>query len=252
MKRKLFQGIFNVVRFNIHFYVVSFIILVTLLLTVKKLPVIFQVPVIVGICFALITIFISLAVSFYVYDISDLYTFKWLDTLSKSKTKHILNVNAGFDETSHIIFTKFPEAKLTICDFYDAEKHTEISIKRARKAYPPVENTVSVNGNHLPFADETFDAVLAILSAHEIRNANERDQFFAELNRVIKSNGQIFITEHLRDSINFLAYSIGAFHFHTRKSWIKSFSNSNLIIIEEIESTPFITTFVLEKNGITH
>ncbi len=37
--------------------------------------------------------------------------------------------------------------------------------------------------------------------------------FFNELNRVLKPNGQIVVTEHLRDLNNFLAYNIGFFHF---------------------------------------
>ena len=48
-------------------------------------------------------------------------------------TANITNINAGFDETSYILDDKFPNATIKAFDFYDAEKHTEASIKRARK-----------------------------------------------------------------------------------------------------------------------
>lgn len=90
-----------------------------------------------------------------------------------------------------------------------------------------------------------------ILSAHEIRNEIERIELFKELNRVIKLNGQIYVTEHLRDFPNFLAYNIGFFHFHTKSSWLKTFNDANLKIRQEIKLTPFISTFILYKNGNT-
>lgn len=97
------------------------------------------------------------------------------------------------------------------------KKHTEVSIKRARKVYPPFSNTTSVQTNYLPFADETFDLTVAILSAHEIRNEEERILFFKELNRITESSGEIIITEHLRDFNNFMAYTIGFFTFIREK-----------------------------------
>ena len=252
VKRNRFQGIINVVRFNRHFYLMSLIVLFTLLSTVRLFPEIIQTPLFIGIGLAVIIIFISLAVSFYVYDLSDLYKIKWLDKLSKATTKQILNINAGFDETSEIILRKFPDAELTICDFFDPEKHTEISIKRARKAYPPKQETITVNSNNLPFSDNKFDVAMAILSAHEIRNDHERHVFFTELNRVLKVSGRIYVTEHLRDLNNFLAYTIGVLHFHSRKSWLQSFDRADLRVVQEIRTTPFITTFILEKNGTTY
>jgi ubiquinone/menaquinone biosynthesis C-methylase UbiE len=198
--------------------------------------------------FAILTISISLLVSFYVYDLSGLYQLKWLPN---SDNKRILSINAGFDETSDIIKSKFPFSKLTICDFYDPEKHTEVSIKRARKSYPPLADTIQVSTEQLPFPDSSFDYTLVILAAHEIRDEKERVHFFKELNRVTSPTGQVFLTEHLRDLNNFMAYTIGFFHFHPRKSWLRTFDQSKLRVSREIKTTPFITTFILEKNGDT-
>jgi ubiquinone/menaquinone biosynthesis C-methylase UbiE len=244
VKRKPFQGVFNIIRFNWHFYVIAAVAIIALIVFKNRLP--FSGLITAGVITAITTIIISLTVSYYVYDLSGLYQLKWL---SNSNPASILTINAGFDETSEILKNKFPQAQLTVCDFYNPVQHTEISIKRARAAYPPYAGTVSVQTNTLPFAGNSFDTVLAILSAHEIRNESEQIQFFTELHRVLQPQGQIFVTEHLRNGNNFLAYTIGLFHFHAKKTWLRTFTQAGFVVKQEIKSTPFITTFVLEKNG---
>lgn len=248
IKRKPFQGVINIIRFNWHLYFITCIILILIIILNQKLPEIIQ-PFIYGIVFfVMISITISLIASFYIYDISELYQLKWLKNVDN---KSILNINAGFDEISAIIKNKHPNCQLTICDFYNPIKHTELSIKRARNVYPPVENTICVQTDNLPFSDKSFDFTLAILSAHEIREERERNIFFKEINRVTNTNGLIFVTEHLRDLNNFIVYTIGFFHFHSKSNWMRTFKKANLKLKQEIKTTPFITTFILEKNGNT-
>lgn len=246
IKRKPIQGVTNIIRFNWHFYLMVLIVFIVWVLLKSHLPQRVQILLNIGVAFAVLALSISLVVSFYVYDLSDLYQLNWIENVNNKK---VLNINAGFDETSEIITNKFPHTDLTICDFYNPHKHTEVSIKRARLAYPPNPKTILVSIDHLPFSENTFDKSFAILSAHEIRDENERVQFFSELNRVTK--GQIFVTEHLRDFNNFMAYTIGFFHFHSWKTWLKTFELADLIVTHEIKTTPFITTFVLEKNENT-
>ena len=75
--------------------------------------------------------------------------------------------------------------------------------------------------------------------------------FFKELNRITKNDGQIVVVEHLQDVANFLAYNIGFFHFHTKATWLKTLYAAGLRVQKEIKITPFITTFILQKNGNT-
>lgn len=248
LNRKPFQGIWNIIRFNWHFYLIAGIGITTLLLTKNIFPSFLHKWVIVTAGLALGTTLISLVVSYYIYDLSELYKLNWL---KNADGKTILNINAGFDETSQLLKKKFPISKLTICDFYDPQKHTEVSIKRARKAYPPDPTTISVDTHRLPFLDHQFDQVLAILSAHEIRDAEERIKFLKELKRISKSEGNIYVMEHLRDLNNFLAYTIGFLHFHSRKTWLHNFKNSNLQVEKEIKITPFVTVFILKPDGTT-
>lgn len=246
LNRKPYQGVLNIVRFNWHFYLIAGGVLASVVLLHDRLPLPYLI--LSGAFLVLLTLVISLLVSYYVYDISDLYELNWLEGAAGQS---ILNINAGFDETSAIVRRKFPHAKLTICDFYDPARHTEVSIRRARKAYPPAPATLAVDTENLPFADRTFDRILAILSAHEIRDAVERVRFFRELRRTLKPTGRIFVTEHLRDRNNFLAYTVGFLHFHSRRTWLTTFDRAGLILVREIKTTPFITTFVLARHGST-
>lgn len=248
LNRRPFQGVLNILYFNWHFYVVAGLVVVASLFFKQYLPEPIQPLAFWGALLAGLTLTISLVVSFYIYDLSGLYQLSWLPDVDN---KRILNINAGFDETSALIRQKFPTTDLSICDFYNPDTHTEISVKRARLAYPPPADTIQVTTDKLPFPDHAFDYALAILSAHEIRDEQERIRFFKELNRVTKPTGQIFVTEHLRDLNNFMAYTIGFFHFHAKANWLRTFEQAKLTLQQEIKNTPFISTFILNKNGDT-
>jgi ubiquinone/menaquinone biosynthesis C-methylase UbiE len=248
LNRRPFQGVLNILYFNWHFYVVAGVVIVAALFVRHFLPETIRPLAFWGALLAFLTLAVSLLVSFYIYDLSDLYQLRWLPSVDN---KRILNINAGFDETSALIRQKHPTTNLTICDFYNPNTHTEVSVKRARRAYPPLANTIQVATDELPFPDHSFDYALAILSAHEIRDEGERIRFFQELHRVTKPTGQIFVTEHLRDLNNFMAYTIGFFHFHAKSSWLRTFEQANLTLKQEIKITPFISTFILNKNGDT-
>ncbi|MFZ1676504.1 MAG: methyltransferase domain-containing protein [Saprospiraceae bacterium] len=247
--RKPFQGVWNVVRFNWHFYILSFGLVLILSILANNsnhsLQMVFSILVVGIVGFTLI----SLSVSCYIYDFSNLYKLNWLNIIKCSDHAKIVNINAGFDETSILIKRKFPHSDLIVFDFYDPSKHTEISIKRARKAYPPYPNTQQISTNHLPLTDNSTEIVFAILSAHEIRNDHDRTNFFKELKRVLIPTGKIIVTEHLRDKFNFFAYTIGFFHFHSKYTWIRTFKEAGLCIEHEVKITPFIQTFILNKNG---
>ncbi len=245
--RKPFQGVGNIIRFNWQYYVLSIIAIVALLLISSNLTAALRAAAIVLVLLIIISTLLSLTVSFFIYDLSSLYKLTWLDRL-RTGTK-IININAGFDETSNLLKSKFTNSELIVLDFYDPTKHTEVSIKRARMAYPPFPNTQQISTTHLPLPDKSADNVFALLSAHEIRNDEERVSFFKELNRVLAATGQVIVTEHLRDTANFLAYNIGFFHFLSKSTWLKTFQLAGFKVADEIKITPFITTFILDKNG---
>lgn len=247
--RKPFQGVLNIVRFNWHFYILAIMFFIGLLILKNYTPEYYHFYFSAIIILAVTITFISLLISFYVYDVSDLYKFDWIP--GNNDKIRVVNINAGFDETSALLKAKFKNAELIVLDFYNPFKHTEVSIKRARKAYPAFPNTKEVTTSHLTLTDNSIDKIFITLAAHEIRDQEERALFFKEIYRILKPGRQAFVTEHLRDTANFLAYNIGSFHFLSRASWNKTFDAANLIIKEEKKITPFITNFTLQKNGIT-
>ena len=248
--RKPFQGISNIIRFNWHFYLIAFATLLAIYGVSDLLDKPYNIILYWIVCLIMISITVSLVISLYVYDLSGLYKLEWLSELNIEPGNKLININAGFDESSHLIRAKYPMTDLTVYDFYNPYKHTEISIKRARKAYPPFKDTQQVSTVALPANDSSIDNIFIMLAAHEIRDTNERNLFCAELYRVLKDTGKIVITEHLRDVPNFIAYNIGFFHFMSRSSWYATFRSSGFRIYKELNTTPFITNFILEKNGV--
>lgn len=246
--RKPFQGVWNIVRFNWHFFVLATVLTAGLfgLGTIASAPVASYLNILTGLI--AVSVLVSLLTSLYVYDLSDLYTLSWLDFLKAGQPQNIVTIHAGFDETSALIQRKFPDAHLRVFDFYDPLYHTELSIQQARKAYLPYPGTETIQTKAIPLDSQTVDVVLLILSAHEIRQATERVQFFFELNRVLKPAGQVIVVEHLRDGVNFLGYNLGFFHFLSRSTWLTTFSRSAFVVHRSQKITPFITVFTLCKD----
>ena len=254
--RTPFQGVWNIVRFNWHFYVLALAFLIGLLFANAYLVEKHRIYALILFVLALFTTLISLFVSYYVYDLSDLYKLDWVENRDENGRnteggKKIVNINAGFDETSVLLQAKFDKAQLTVLDFYDPKKHTEVSIKRARNAYPPFPNTQQVTTSNLTLETHSADKIFVLFAAHEIRDKAERIVFFKELHRVLKPNGQVFVAEHLRDTANLLAYNIGFFHFLSKASWYNTFDASHFKIATEFKKTPFITVFILKKHDFT-
>jgi len=247
--RKPFQGVLQIVRFNWPLYALAALIPVLYMFIADSLS--SEMSVVLGVVSIgiLATTVLSLLVSYWIYDLSELYTLQWLPEKGWSRTPGVINVHAGFDETSEIIHLKFPTEPLSVIDFYDPTRHTEKSIERARCANPPYPGTICCTTSSLPFANESLGKGLLLFAAHEIRNNEERCVFFREINRIIATDGTLVVTEHLRDGANFIAYTIGFFHFLSRKTWLQTFKSSGWRIEQELKITPFVTTFILKKHG---
>lgn len=247
--RKQFQGVLNIVRFNWHFYAIALPLIAVVVVGSMWLGYQLHLIAAIGSGLALLSIMISLIASWYIYDNSNLYTMDWLNKANLENAKTIVNINAGFDETSALLVAKYPNATLQVFDFYDRTKHTEVSIERARKAYPPYPGTNLITTNTVPLEPNSIDCIFLILAAHEIRSNEERIVFFQQLSNALTSKGSIIVVEHLRDFNNFMAYNIGALHFLSKATWKETFSKANLITGSETKLTPFISIFTLKKNG---
>jgi SAM-dependent methyltransferase len=243
-ERRKFQGVLNILSFNRHFYVVgvgALMILFASRALIHWHPVAFWL-IVAAFVYGLI---MPLIVSAYVYDFSGYYNFFWLKNVicDEQKIKLVVNINAGFDETSFILRNKFPQSDLRVFDFYNAERHTEPAIKRARKVSLTYPNTQHIASNSIPVADDSADIVFLLSAAHEIRSNEEKVLLLKECHRLCKADGKVIIVEHLRDFPNFLAFSVGFTHFFSRSVWKCAFERAGFSCFQEIKFTPFMSVF---------
>ena len=248
--RQPFEGVFNIIRFNWHFYVLAFgvVILAFGLGFAHTLPSIFNFILFAGAGFALFFLLVSLLVSYYVYDLSDLYHFGWLIRLPILETGNLINVHSGFDETSEVLKNQYPAANWQILDFYNPQLHTEISIARARKYRPVLPETISIDFKNWKVPESTIDAIFGLLAIHEIRSQHEKVAFFQQAYQALKPGGIFVLTEHLRNLPNLLAYGPGFLHFFPASDWQHAFEGADFQCIDTFPVTPFVQVFVLRKN----
>jgi len=244
IKRRKFQGVLNILSFNRHFYVLGLAALLVIIIShvAFRWPDLLYWIIVAAFLYGLI---MPLIVSAYVYDFSGYYQFNWLKRyhIAAADAKQILNINAGFDETSFIIKNIFPEADLKVFDFYNAERHTEPAIIRARKVSLIYPGTQQITSNAIPLKDNSADIIFLLSAAHEIRSQDEKIQFLKECRRLCKPNAKVIMVEHLRDFPNFLAFSVGFTHFFSRKTWKSAFENAGFSSFEETKFTPFMSVF---------
>lgn len=245
LKRRKFQGVLNILSFNRHFYVYGLAIL-AIILGIKvyfALHDTFFWVIFAAFAYGLL---MPLIVSAYVYDFSGYYTLQWLkpfDLQDREKQK-IININAGFDETSFLIGKEFPKSELEVLDFYDPRSHTEAAIVRARKVSQVHPNTSQISTSKIPHPDNSADLIFMLSAVHEIRSNDEKVRFLAECHRVCKPEGKVITVEHLRDTPNFLAFSIGFTHFFSKNVWKKCFQNAGFRTFKEVKFTPFMSIFI--------
>ena len=237
------QGTLNVVRFNWPFYAAAGAGALAAAALVRLAPKpISTLAKLGGLAGATVTLN-SLLATYYVYDASDYYELDWLDHVPTPR--RVLNVNAGFDELTGLLRARYPTAEVVPVDFYDPDTHTEASIARARAAYPPPADTVALGRPAHVSRLGPADLIVAALSAHEIRDAAERTDFFARLRERLLPGGRIVLVEHVRDIANTLAYSFGVGHFHLRAAWQATFDGAGLQVFDERRHTPFLRVITL-------
>ncbi len=242
--RRKFQGVLNILSFNRHFYVFGLVALALMVMghLIFNWSNLLYWIVVLAFLYGLV---MPLIVSAYVYDFSGYYNFEWLKSIDigDPDAKQILNINAGFDETSFIIKNLFPQSDLKVFDFYNAEQHTEPAIIRARKVSLVYPDTQQIISNSIPLKDNSVDIIFLLSAVHEIRSHEEKIQFLKECNRLCKANGKVIMVEHLRDFPNFLAFSVGFTHFFPKRAWKKAFEKAGFSSFDETKFTPFMSIF---------
>ncbi|MEZ0276293.1 MAG: hypothetical protein ACAH88_15395, partial [Roseimicrobium sp.] len=174
-----FAGMLQIVRFNPWPYVISIgsIIFGAAFLTTftHYLPWWLQLMGVVALGACTWLTLASLVVSHVIYDRSDWPRGSWLRrALISPEPQRVLNVHAGFDETTTRLRHWFPTAEITALDLFDAKVNTESSLLRARASQPPVPGTVTGDLDAWPVPPGSHDVVCLLLTAHEYRREAER------------------------------------------------------------------------------
>lgn len=245
LQRGPLAGVGNIMRFNWPFYALAAGAALLLGAAAAWGPTGLRVYAGLALLAVLLPAGLSLLASWYVYDYSTLYRFSWLP--AAPAPRQIVNVHAGFDETSARLRARFPAAALQVFDFYDPQLHTEASIRRARAAVAPYPGTVAVRPSALPLPTAGTDHLFVLLAAHEIRDPDQRVAFLRELGRVLAPAGRAVVVEHLRDPANFLAYTVGFLHFYSRATWLRAFRAAGLQLESELKITPLVSAFILRN-----
>lgn len=245
--RAPFQGMLTIFRFNWPIYLAAgIVLLVAMAGAFLAGPLWVKGAAAAAAAGAAYFIFVSLGVSYLVYDRSDLYRWSWCGrALSGKPARHIVICHAGFDEVSEALIAKLSPESRTILDHYDPALMTEPSIHRARELCPPTPDTLAAPFDRWPLEDETADVIFGLLAIHELRSVAERSRWFAEARRCLKPGGRIVMAEHLRDPANFVAFGPGFLHFHSAANWRKCWENAGLRGSDEFAVTPWVRFFVI-------
>lgn len=200
----------------------------------------------IGMAVAVYFMIASLIASHFNYDRSDLYKLReWPDKSFPPHPATAVIIHAGFDPASGAFRTRYPETSVRVLDFFKPEETTEASIQLAHRLNPPTGPQEHTAVDAWPVDAASQDAVLALSSAHEIRDRARRASFFREAGRVLRPGGRVVVIEQLRDLPNFLCFGIAAMHFLSRRTWLQSFHDGGLVLEREFAITPFIRAFVL-------
>jgi SAM-dependent methyltransferase len=235
----------NVVQFNWPKYVVGLGVMVAAVICAWHFPSFRSAGYAVGLTAALMVL-LPLVVTHIIYDRSELYRMPWHDLAAGQAVRLVLNINAGFDESSVVLRQRFPQSELFVVDLFDAAMCTEASIARARKAHPPYPAAVVVRNGEIPLPTSSADLAVAFLSLHELRSHADRVTVLKEIKRTLSADGRMVITEHLRDLPNTLAFTVGVLHFYSMKTWLDAFKEAGFRVAHAHRTAGFITTFILQ------
>jgi SAM-dependent methyltransferase len=202
-----------------------------------------------GAALALYGIVAALAVSWWVYDHSDLHEWRWLAPLMPHGAGRWALVHAGFDETGPLLPAALGGTAATVVDLSPWLPDPAPSLRRARRRHPaPPAGATPATPEALPLgplANDTCDTVLLVFAAHEVRDPHQRDRLFAELHRVLRPDGRVVLVEHLRDGPNFVAFGPGALHFRSRRTWLDAAGRAGLVLAGETTKTCFVRGMAL-------
>lgn len=194
----------------------------------------------------ILNIILSIVASYLLYDRSDLYQLEKLpDYIDLDKVRNAVFIHASFDPVSGLLEKKYPQMNLVVCDIFENRHLEDKMIDVSKRVFPPNPNEIKIDPTKLPFADDSQEIIFAITALHEVLEHDKRVAFFREARRVLKGDGILVMSEQMRDGINLLFFSIGAFHFLSKKNWKRAIREGGMEIRETKRVTIFAETLMI-------
>jgi ubiquinone/menaquinone biosynthesis C-methylase UbiE len=248
--RGRYDGVVQILRYNVHYYVGSLcaLLFIVILLRLHLLPRLLEAGLggIAGL--AAFWAASSLIVSYYIYDHAAVTGWSWLPEMLPFPPRRWLTIHAGLDEATNSLTRIFPDTGYVVLDIYDRAEMTEPSIARARRMHPCGHPAVRCKLDALPLSDQGRDTLFLLFTAHEIREPARRVVFLREASRTLAAPGQMLVVEHLRDWKNFIAFGPGFFHFYSRREWVRVAREAGLTVERESPVTPFVRCFLMSRS----
>ncbi len=202
----------------------------------------------VGLFLATWWTFASLLASWWIYDLSDLRRWDWLQRLVPPQGKTWLYVHTGLDECGYQFRKQDERGQGVIIDTYSPAVMTEPSIKIARAGTALIRRPdAACRWDAWPVRQNCFNICYFILAAHELRDRAERLGLFNEAARSLAQGGKLVLVEHARDFLNFLAFGPGFTHFWPTAEWDSLAGEAGLTCTHKGRKAGFIITRVYAK-----
>jgi len=189
---------------------------------------------------------ISLAATWWAYDLSGLYDWRWCLALLPTPHRYAV-VSTGIDEIGPALRRVLPGAAPTLLDLYDPGVTTEGSIRRARRWTPLSRDAIPSTVDALPVPAQALDAVFLAFAAHELRIPAQREALFGEVARILRPGGHLALVEHCRGPATIAAYGPGAWHFYPRAEWLRVAAGAGLTLTAETTKTPLVHALVFRR-----
>lgn len=153
--------------------------------------------------------------------------------------KKILDIGCGDGEFTQVVSTKFRDSDITAVDTSVPKSLTHNNIE-----------FIKGNAEQLPFSDESFDLVFAVLSLHHWK---DKEKGLKEMFRVLKRNGSLIIGDPLLENwmsnkfLGFIMQKLDGGVFTDRKSLSgylsgNGFENIRICLIPNTIKTLYLIT----------
>lgn len=188
---------------------------------------------------------LSVLASWWVYDLSPLRHWRFLEGMLPSPPHRVLLVVAGFDEVSTALRRALPGS---VVDVVDVVRSPDASVRRARRLYPtpaPVVAPDDLGREVRAGARPGYDLVLFAQSAHELRDPQQRVTALRRARQALGPGGSVVVVEHHRDLANVVAFGPGAWHFETTGTWRRAEAGAGLRRRSAARVTPLVRVEVL-------